>query len=276
MKTIKYLSALTIALLLASITFNAYSQDDDEDGQEISTKVKIPVNTAQIKKIVFKDLLGGIVVVGVTGNEINAEVDGFHKPPKKAQGLKPVYGSGCADNTGIGVAANESEGVLTICGASRGSSDANFTFSIPKGIAISISYESPFANDDIVVKDMDAEVEIATLTSDIKCLNVTGPLVLNSTSGDAEITISKLNQNSPTSISLVSGDLDITLPAVSPAQLNLSSITGEIYTDFDLKLKSDKGGLNHVGGGEIEANINNGGVSVKLNCVSGNIYLRKK
>lgn len=254
--------------------FNKSNEDEDEKTLP-PVQYKIP-NSAAIKKVVIKDLLAEIKIIGSQGNDIVIDAKGLEGIPERAKGLKPLYASGCMDNTGAGVAANESGGVLTICGASKGSEDAHYTITLPKGVSISIDYNSPFANEDIEISDMEGEIEASTLTADIKCKNVTGPLVLNSTSGDIEVSISKMNQNSPTSISLISGDLDITIPANSPANLELNTITGSAYTDFDIKLDSKDGNLKRIGGNDIETKLNGGGVNLSLSSTSGNIYLRKK
>lgn len=257
---------------------NLNNHDYDVDGEQRKlppVQYKVP-NSTQIKKVVIKDLLAEIKIIGSQSNEIVIDAIGLEGIPARAKSLKPLYANGCMDNTGAGVAANESGGVLTICGASKGSEDAKYTFTIPKGIAISIDYNSPFANEDIEIKDMEGEVEASTLTASIKCINVTGPLVLNSTSGDMEISLSKINQNSPTSISLISGDLDISIPATSPINLELNTITGATYTDFEIKMDSKDANLRRIGGNNIETKLNGGGVEVNLSSTSGNIYLRKK
>jgi len=289
MKTIKHI--LFISLLLAGfISSNAiaqeergerhhnrtYNDNDDEDNTLAPVKYVFPTNGVQIKKVVIKDLLAEIKIVGSQGKDIVIDVEGLEGIPEKAKGLKPLYGSGCMDNTGAGVAANESNGVLTICGASKGGEDAQYVFTLPKGVSLSIDYNSPFANEDIEIADMEGEIEVSTLNGGINCINVTGPLVLNSISGNIDIKISNLNQNSPTSISLISGDLDITMPANSTANLEMSSIAGGIYTDFDLKSDSKKENLPRVGGNNFETKLNGGGVELNLNNTSGNIYLRKK
>lgn len=256
-----------------------YNDNEDEDEDNISlapVQYKVPVDVAKIKKIVIKDLLAEIKIVGNQSNEIIIDAKGLEGIPKRAKGLKPLYGNGCLDNTGAGVAANESNGVLTICGASKGSEDASYVFTLPKDVSLSIDYNSPFANEDIEVKNMEGEVEVSTLNGSIKCLDVTGPLVLNSVSGDIEVNISKLNQNSPTSISLISGDLDFTLPVNSAANLDMSALTGGVYTDFEIKTEPNARNLRRVGGNNIETKLNGGGVELSLNCTSGNIYLRKK
>lgn len=287
MKTIKHIFIISL-VLVGFITSTVVAQEDkeerhhyrshDDDEDEITlppVQYKVP-NVNQIKKVVIKDLLSEIKIIGSASNDIIIDAKGLEGVPERAKGLKPLYGSGCLDNTGAGVAANESDGVLTICGASKGSEDASYVFTLPKGVSVSIDYNSPFANEDIEIKDMENEVEVSTLNGNVKCLNVTGPLVLNSISGDIDVTISKLNQNSPTSISLVSGDLDITLPVNSPANLEMSALTGGVYTDFDIKTDSKASNLSRVGGNNIETRLNGGGVELNLNCTSGNIYLRKK
>lgn len=255
------------------------NRDNDEDDQNEKNlppvQYKFP-NSAQIKKVVIRDLLGEIKIVGSQNTDILIDANGIEGLPERAKGLKPLYGNGCMDNTGAGVAANESGGVLTICGATKSSEDATFTITLPKGVSLSIDYNSPFANEDIEIKDMEGEVEVSSLNGAIKCTNVTGPLVLNSISGDIDVKISKLNQNNPTSISVISGDLDITLPADSPANLEMNAMTGGLYTDFDIKTETKKNNLPRVGGSSIETKLNGGGVEFSLNCTSGNIYLRKK
>ncbi|MCK9205337.1 MAG: DUF4097 family beta strand repeat-containing protein [Bacteroidales bacterium] len=246
----------------------------DENQILAPAQYKIPVNGAQIKKIVIQDLLAEIKIVGSQNNDIIIDARGLKEIPKRAKGL--TYVNGCMDNTGTGVAANESEGVLTICGASKGSDDATYIFTVPKGVSLSIEYNSPFAKEDIEIKNMEAEVEVSTLSTNINCSNVTGPLVLNSISGNIDINVSRLNQNSPTSISLISGDLDITLPATSNANLKMNSISGGVYTDFDIKVDYKKGNLKRIGNNNIETKLNGGGVDLSLISTSGNVYLRKK
>lgn len=254
---------------------NLNSENDEEDTVSSAPR-KVTLEGKNLKKVIIKDILGKISVVGSQLNTVIIVADGLEEIPERAKGLKPLYGTGCVDNTGAGVAANESDGVLTLCGATKSSEEANYVFNIPKGVSVSIDYNSPFANENVEIKDMEGEVEVASLNGDIKCTNVTGPLVLNSISGNIDINISKLNQNSPTSISLISGDLDITLPVNSPANLELSTMTGTTYTDFDIKPETKNGDLKRIGGSNIETKLNGGGVSVSLSCTSGNIYLRKK
>jgi lia operon protein LiaG len=287
MKTLKkilFVSLVITGLFSSSIyaqeerEHRHFNRHNDEDNDEVTlppVQFKVP-NSSSIKKVVIKDLLSEIKIVGSQGNDITIDAKGLEGIPERAKGLKPLYASGCMDNTGAGVAANESGGVLTICGASKGSEDAHYVITLPKGVALNIDYNSPFANEDIEIKDMEGEIEVSTLSANVKCTNVTGPLVLNSISGNMDVTISNINQNSPTSISLISGDLDITLPVSSAVNLAINDLSGGVYTDFEMKVDSNDKNLRRIGGNNIETKLNGGGVELNLSCTSGNIYLRKK
>jgi len=78
----------------------------------------------------------------------------------------------------------------------------------------------------------------------------------------------------------------VTLPADARASLRLKSQEGDVYSDFDLSLKTAPVRTEESGKStgrfrvEIEraalATINGGGVGMKVETYNGNIYIRKK
>jgi DUF4097 and DUF4098 domain-containing protein YvlB len=71
----------------------------------------------------------------------------------------------------------------------------------------------------------------------------------------------------------ISGFIDLTVPPKKNADLNLSTITGTMYTDFDLQ-SQDKN-MRRVGGNSISTELNSGGQPINLETISGDIFLRK-
>jgi hypothetical protein len=83
----------------------------------------------------------------------------------------------------------------------------------------------------------------------------------------------------------LNGKVDVTLPAATRANLKLRSDQGEVYTDFDVQLKTspstpvENRGRN--GKYRIEVNraisgsINGGGPDFELRTFNGSIYVRK-
>ncbi|MGB3588962.1 MAG: DUF4097 family beta strand repeat-containing protein [Tunicatimonas sp.] len=159
-----------------------------------------------------------------------------------------------------------------------GRNDVDYEFKIPKNTTVVIE-EVNHVGGDIEMKNLLGEIEIKTTNSDVRIENVSGPVVANSVSGDIDVVFNTVNQQKPTSITIVSGDVDITLPSQTPANLMLGSVSGEVYTNFEIALDQEqegKVGLTRMSMGRpIEGTINNGGVDMQVKTVSGNIYLRK-
>lgn len=262
MKTISSI-LITASLILGISTSYA---------QEFTYDVK------QANQIFVKNFSGEISIEETTGTQLIIETRKFEKRPERADGLRSLYGSGAEDNTGIGLQVEMNGSVIEIVGASKQAEDAYYAFKVPKGINFKLDYRSPFANDDVKVKNFSSELEVSILNPDITLENVTGPVILNLTNGDINIDFGTVNQNAPISLHATNGIIDISLPANTPADISMSTINGEIFTNFDIDFdKKEKDGLSYIGGGQkIIGTINGGGVDIKLKTINDNIYLRKK
>jgi len=75
------------------------------------------------------------------------------------------------------------------------------------------------------------------------------------------------------SINSISGFIDYTIPVAMKARINLSTITGDVYSD----VKFDKSASKEISwvGTKRDLTLNGGTLPVKLETVSGDIYLRK-
>jgi len=69
----------------------------------------------------------------------------------------------------------------------------------------------------------------------------------------------------------ISGYIDLSVPLARNADLEFSTISGTIYSNHDLALNKKKGGVPTV----ITQKMNNGGSTVKLETISGDIFFRK-
>lgn len=58
----------------------------------------------------------------------------------------------------------------------------------------------------------------------------------NSTSGELVLKFTSLIQTSPSSITAESGIADLHHPSKAKADLKISSLSGEVYSDFDIEL----------------------------------------
>jgi DUF4097 and DUF4098 domain-containing protein YvlB len=142
---------------------------------------------------------------------------------------------------------------------------------VPENLAIEITSGCE-RNNAISIINMKNEIDIKSCHN-IDLKNVTGPLVLSTISGDINITYSSINSSKSSSINSISGEIDITLPVKTSTDLELRTVSGAFYSDFDFS-ESQKN-LRKVGGNEINYSLNGGGFKFAIGSVSGNIYLRK-
>lgn len=237
--------------------------------QEYKTKLA----NAKDHKVTLDIDAGDIKIDGYNGDEVVIQASGYEAPPERAKGLKALYNS-AVDNSGIGLAVTPSANGLKIEKATR--KQIRYTIRLPRKVAI-LYQQTNWQQSNLTISNMDGDLEIRTNNGGIDLTNVTGPVVANTTNGEIKIVYSSLSQEKPSAISTINGPVDITLPASTRANMKLRSINGEMYTDFDLGIKSQKGGLSKVGGSSnIDGTTNGGGVELELRTINSNIYVRKQ
>jgi hypothetical protein len=261
MKTTNMVMMVVIMALTATIS----------NGQEY----KIPVQNVRDGKLTLNDFMGDLPIEGYSGSEIiiintggEALVDA--EEAERAKGLKAVYAAG-TDNTGIGLHMEKNGNQVTVHCLYSITKRAGFKVKVPDNFSIKIESGCERTTE-IDIKNMKNEIDIKNCMS-IKLRGVTGPLVLSTISGDIDIVFSEVNKENPVSISNISGAIDVTLPAGTPADMKLKTVTGNIYTDFDIP-SGDKS-MKQIGGSTFEFPMNGGGVDFSIINISGNIYLRK-
>jgi hypothetical protein len=141
--------------------------------------------------------------------------------------------------------------------------------------------------DEINVENVNGELEASCANGNIKLMNVSGTVVTTSTNGDIEVVLSKVASDKPMSFVTFNGDIDVTLPTDVKASLKIRSQIGEVYSDFDVSLKSvpakteesakKEGGRYRVSlDRSVYGTINGGGPEFRFQTNSGDIYIRMK
>ncbi len=81
--------------------------------------------------------------------------------------------------------------------------------------------------------------------------------------------------DSPVSLNTISGEIDMTVKQQQSMDFSAKTLTGEIYTDLDIKFPEGKEGLRQIVGQKIKGRISKGGKRSEFETISGHIYLRK-
>jgi DUF4097 and DUF4098 domain-containing protein YvlB len=162
--------------------------------------------------------------------------------------------------------------------------------------AVDLSIRVPYATSlkleggnlgEISVENVTGEIEVENMNGGIKLANIAGTVVANSTNGDITAVLSKVTPDKPMSFATFNGDIDVTLPADIKATLRIKSTQGEVFSDFDIALKTvpikpeetakKEGGKYRIElDRSVYGTINGGGAELKLQNFSGDIYIRKK
>jgi hypothetical protein len=95
---------------------------------------------------------------------------------------------------------------------------------------------------------------------------------LESISGNIEIS----GFEAPMNIETISGFIDLVVNPRVNVSFETGTITGEIYSDLDLDLGKTPSNMRIFRSGDIKATLNGGGKLIKLETISGDIYLRKE
>ena len=236
---------------------------------------KVPVQNSKDGKLTLIEFSGDVPIEGYSGNEII--ISGNERKPdnsERAKGLKAIYPAG-DDNTGIALFMEKSGNQVTFrCLLPVTYGQGNYKIKVPDNFKIEVENECAKGRK-VTVKNLKNEIEIKNCM-DVELKNITGPVVVSTISGDVNVVFTELNVDKPLSLASISGDIDITLPAKAGVDVDMSSMNGSIYSDFDFPTKKDDKDLKKVGGGGgVKNELNGGGVSLKVTNISGNIYLRK-
>jgi lia operon protein LiaG len=287
MKTTKLFTTLLALSLVCQLPASA-QQNDAKALARIDERGMRPIrNDDQTKEFKFKvpgapeqyslkitNLQTDISIEAYSGSEIVITALDFEGIPEKAAGLKPLSATG-PDNTELGLNIKTEGNVIVLAGAGRIANDAEYLIKMPAAMGLSYLQDTWHGGGDFVVKGVNGEINIEMKNSDVVLNDVGGPVVASSVSGDINVVFTKLNQTKPTSLAATSGDIDVTLPADTKVNFKLSVVSGEIYTDLDLKFP-EKEGMKSWGGMNANPTFNGSGVEVSLRAVSGDIFLRKK
>lgn len=210
-----------------------------------------------------------LTVMVHTSNELLIKAGPKVETPERAKGLKLV-GEGGTDNTQIGFSVVQDGNTLLVYSLRKSQPAEIF---LPKTVNLQARMSW---NGNVEIQGLGGEIEVdSQLNGNVKISGVSGPVTANTLNGELIVEFDAVKQGSPSSLYSTNGAVDVSLPSNTPANLTLSTINGNVYTDFEIQMK-DKDGLSSLLGRKIEAAINKGGVEISLKSTNGNMYLRKK
>jgi hypothetical protein len=141
-----------------------------------------------------------------------------------------------------------------------------FIVRLPKGVNIG----AKTVNGDIAIRGATGEVESATVNGSVKGESLGGPVSAETVNGDVQITVATIVGQPHLDFRSVNGSLTVYLPAKLGAEVELTTVNGDLESDFPLTMTGHLDPHREhgtIGGG--------GGVAVHAETVNGSIALRQ-
>ena len=270
--------AISLAIVISAGAAVAQNEYKTTFKNSPDSEIEIQVGSNDVK-IIGHDKNEIIITTDFSGEYIDEPVKMRKEKPERAEGLKALTAS-ASDNTGIGLVVEKDDDHFSVLKISKTARNNSYKFYIPNKVTLNIHDIHAEVNTTYIVENFVGEAEIMALNSQVKMTNISGPVVANATNGNVEVVFAKLTPEKPNSILSVNGYVDVTLPDGTKADLELKTVNGEAYTDWEIEMDRDASsamsmGASHMNMFNIAGSINGGGIPISIQSVNGDIYLRK-
>lgn len=266
---------MTLGVILISSSF-AYCQNEftvplSDPAKRGKLKAHLNYGSITVKGTARKDVL----VKYKTADDEDGDDDHDDDKDKSKSGLRRIGGGG------LDLEVTESNNVVKVQSDSW-STRLNLEIEVPSGMDLDVH---TYNDGDLMITNIQGALELTNYNGEITALNISGSVVATTYNGEIKVTFDKVADATPMSYSTYNGDIDVTFPATVKATVKLKTEQGDIYSGFDVDIKSsgpiqkkdEKSGVYRVVVDEWrKGDINGGGSEVTMRNYNGDIYIRKK
>jgi len=122
---------------------------------------------------------------------------------------------------------------------------------------------------EVTVKDVTGSIHASSVSGNVHVGKVAGTVNAKSTSGNVEVEIVSLEGAGNMDFGSVSGNVRVKLPGNLDAEISLSTMSGDLKTDFPLTIEKSKWGSGQKANGR----VGSGSRNLKMSSVSGDLSL---
>jgi len=149
--------------------------------------------------------------------------------------------------------------------------DANVRFEVQVPRAVNYDFDRiSSVSGDVRVTGVTGRLHASAVSGDVHVNDVSGSVSASSVSGDVNVDINRLDGSDDMKFSTVSGDVSVNLPSSLAADVDMSSFSGSIKTDFPVEVRTERYGSRNWARGK----LGEGSRRLKMSSVSGDLSLR--
>jgi DUF4097 and DUF4098 domain-containing protein YvlB len=126
------------------------------------------------------------------------------------------------------------------------------------------------ASGDLNISKVQGDVKASAASGDITVLNIAGMVTANTASGDVEAEVIRFEGNGEMRFASATGDVTVRVPNQLNAQVQISTGSGDIQSDFPLNYEKPTGG-----GKKASGNFGAASILLRISSASGNACLVK-
>lgn len=142
-------------------------------------------------------------------------------------------------------------------------------------------------NGDIKVTGVSGELDVENINGEVTLADVSGSAVAHALNGKVLVNFRTVTPGRPMAFSSLNGDIEVTFPADLKANVSIKSDGGEVYSDFEIKMKAEapqqivEGQRDRSGkyvvkiDKTVRGTIGGGGQEIQFKNFQGDIYIRK-
>jgi len=148
----------------------------------------------------------------------------------------------------------------------------NFTVRVPAGVR----FAGRTVQGDVRAQGLRSRVSASSVSGGVD-VQTSDVAEASTVSGHVRVSMGRMPRDGSLRFSTVSGDVRLTLPADAGAELRANTVSGEIDTDFPMRMEASSRGTGWVRVGQrVRGTIGRGGPELEISTVSGDIELRRR
>src|SRR5690348_8096520 len=229
----RFSSILSAGLALAAITAVTLGPGAEKSlaqgqtsGDRIPVALSDPSRPARVKVSLVN---GGITVKAYEGKEVVVEARVRNRENARNEGGPKRL---TISSTGLSVEEENNEVNINTDSYMHA---IDVTVSVP----VHTSLKLRAVNDgDIVVTGVDGELDVDDINGSVTLNNISGSAVAHALNGHLYATFTKVDPQKAMAFSSLNGDVDVTFPADLKANVSIRSDQGDVFSDFDVQLKT--------------------------------------
>ena len=149
--------------------------------------------------------------------------------------------------------------------------DANVRFDVQVPRSVNYDFDNiSSVSGDVRVTGVTGRLHASAVSGDVHITDVSGSVSASAISGDVSVDINRLDGSDDMKFSTVSGDVSVMLPGNLAADVDMTSFSGSIKTDFPVEVRTERYGSRNWARGK----LGDGSRRLKMSSVSGDLSLR--